>query len=98
MAFHGHPAVKAFYLEQFRDALQIAGPLGEGVAAQVVSGAAEAVSDTIQITAWTVGRACLVAPDEMWPAIKTRLLDLLRSAGARRPVAFSRQMRLAAAG
>ena len=32
--------------QRFRDAVQIAGPLGEGVAAQVVSGAAEAVFDT----------------------------------------------------
>jgi hypothetical protein len=84
-------------LEQFRNAVQIAGPLGEGVAAQVVSGAAEAMSDTIQITAWTVARACLVAPEEMWPAIKSKLLDLLRSARAY-PLAFSRRTRLAAAG
>jgi hypothetical protein len=83
--------------QQFRDAVQIAGPLGEGVAAQVVSGAAEAVFDTIQITAWTVGRACLIAPDEMWPAIKAKLLDLVRSARAHRPAAFSRRLRLAAA-
>jgi hypothetical protein len=84
-------------LEQFRNAVQIAGPLGEGVAAQVVSGAAEAMSDTIQITAWTVARACLVAPEEMWPAIKSKLLDLLRSARAY-PLAFPRRTRLAAAG
>ena len=45
--------------QRFRDAVQIAGPLGEGVAAQVVSGAAEAVFDTIQITAWTVGQGLL---------------------------------------
>jgi hypothetical protein len=84
--------------QRFRDAVQIAGPLGEGIAAQVVSGAAEAVSDTIQITAWTVGRACLVAPDEMWPAIKSKLLDLLGSARAHHPAAFSHRIRLAAAG
>jgi hypothetical protein len=83
--------------QQFRDAVRIAGPLGEGVAAQVVSGAAEAVSDPIQITAWTVGRACSVAPEEMWPAIKTKLLDLVRSARAHRPAAPSGRMRLAAA-
>ena len=77
--------------QQFRDAVQIAGPLGEGVAAQVVSGAAEAVSDTIQITAWTVGRACLIAPDAMWPAIKAKLLDLLRSARVHRSSALSRR-------
>jgi hypothetical protein len=84
--------------QQFRDAVQIAGPLGEGVAAQVVSGAAEAVSDPIQITAWTVGRACLVAPDEMWPAVKSKLLDLVRSAPAHRAPALSRRMRLAVTG
>jgi hypothetical protein len=84
--------------QQFRDAVQIAGPLGEGVAAQVVSGAAEAVSDPIQITAWTVARACSVAPEELWPAIKSRLLDLLRTARAHRSPAPSRQLRLAAAG
>jgi hypothetical protein len=83
--------------QQFRDAVQIAGPLGEGIAAQVVSGAAEAVSDPIQITAWTVGRACSVAPEEMWPAIKSKLLDLVQSARAHRSPARSRQLRLAAA-
>ncbi len=83
--------------QQFRDAVQIAGPLGEGVAAQVVSGAAEAISDPIQVTAWTVGRACSVAPEEMWPAIKSRLLDLVRSARAHRSPAPLRQLRLAAA-
>jgi hypothetical protein len=83
--------------QQFRDAVQIAGPLGEGVAAQVVSGAAEAVSDPIQITAWTVGRACSVAPEELWPTIKSKLLDLVRSARAHRSPAPSRRMRLAAA-
>jgi hypothetical protein len=83
--------------QQFRDAAQIAGPLGEGVAAQVVSGAAEAVSDPIQITAWTVARGCSVAPEELWPAIKSRLLDLLRSARAQHSPAPSRQLRLAAA-
>jgi hypothetical protein len=83
---------------QFRDAVQIAGPLGGGIAARVVSGAAEAVSDPIQITAWTVGRACSVAPEELWPAIKSRVLDLLRSARAHHSPASSRQLRLAAAG
>jgi hypothetical protein len=83
--------------QRFRDAVQIAGPLGEGVAAQVVSGAAEAVFDTTQITAWTVGRACLIGPEQMWPAIKAKLLDLLRSARAHRSPAPLRQLRLAAA-
>ena len=84
--------------QQFRDAVQIAGPLGEEVAAQVVAGAAEAVSDTIQITAWTVGRACLIAPEAMWPAIKAKLLDLLRSARVHRSSDLSPRFRLAAAG
>jgi hypothetical protein len=83
--------------QQFRDAVQIAGPLGEGVAAQVVSGAAEAVFERIQITGWTVAKACSVAPEEMWPAIKAKLLDLLGSARAHRSPAPSRQLRLAAA-
>jgi hypothetical protein len=83
--------------QQFRDAVQIAGPLGEGVAAQVVSGAAEAVFDPVQITAWTVGRACSVASEELWPAIEAKLLELVRSARSHRSPAPLRQLHLAVA-
>jgi hypothetical protein len=66
--------------QEFRDAVQIAGPLGEGAAAQVVSGAAEAASGPVEMARWTVAKACSVAPDAMWPALKRKLIELVRSA------------------
>lgn len=65
-------------VRDFRNAVQSAGPLGEGQAAQVVCGAAEAASDAAEIAGWTVGKAWSSAPEEMWLEIKRRLLQLLR--------------------
>ena len=66
--------------QELRNAVQIAGPLGEGAAAQVVSGAAEAASDPVEMARWTVAKACSVAPDTMWPALKRQLIELVQSA------------------
>jgi hypothetical protein len=76
-------------VREFRDAAQLAGPLGEGHAAQVVCGAAEAPSDTGRIAAWTADKAWSTASEQGWLQIKRKLLSFFDGRGDRalmRPV------------